>query len=65
MTLTVAGMTCQHCVQTVKGALEKINGVQAVTVTLEKGRVEIAFDPSKTRIERFREAIQDAGYEVN
>ena len=62
--LNVQGMTCNHCVQTVKNSLEKISGVQSAVVTLEKGAVEIVFDPGKVKMENLKLAIQDAGYEV-
>jgi Cu2+-exporting ATPase len=34
-TYQIAGMTCNHCVQTVKKTLEAIDGIQSVEVTLE------------------------------
>jgi copper chaperone CopZ len=33
----VTGLTCQHCVNTVTGRLEEIDGIDAVTVELVNG----------------------------
>lgn len=35
-TITVNGMSCQHCVASVQQALEEIPGISHVTVDLEK-----------------------------
>lgn len=64
-TLNVQGMTCNHCVQTVKGSLEKINGVKSVSVTLEKGVVNVVYDPAAAKADQFKTAILEAGYEVS
>ncbi len=62
--LTVKGMTCMGCVRSVKNVLEPVPGIAEVDVTLENGQVAIAYDSAKAGVDRFREAIQDAGYEV-
>jgi copper chaperone len=64
VTLTVKGMTCMGCVRSVKNVLEPLPGVAAVDITLENGLVEISHDPAKSGEAQFRNAINDAGYEV-
>jgi len=64
-TLNVQGMTCNHCVQTVKGLLEKIKGVESVVVTLEKGEVSVVYDPAAAKADQFKTAIVEAGYEIS
>lgn len=64
ITLAVKGMTCMGCVRSVKNVLEPIPGVAGVDIVLESGQVAISFDPAKTGPDRFKAAIQDAGYEV-
>ena len=64
ITLTVKGMTCMGCVRSVKNVLEPIPGVTGVDVTLENGQVTIDYDPAKSGVEQFTNAINDAGYEV-
>ncbi len=64
ITLTVKGMTCMGCVRSVKNVLEPIPGVTGVEVTLENGQVTIDYDPAKSGVDQFKNAINDAGYEV-
>ncbi len=64
LTLTVKGMTCMGCVRSVKNVLEPIPGVSSVDITLENGQVAISYDAAKSGAEQFRNAINDAGYEV-
>lgn len=62
--LKVEGMTCMGCVRSVKNVLTPIDGVQNVDVTLENGDVAVSYDPAKAKIDNFKSAIEDAGYEV-
>ncbi len=64
ITLTVKGMTCMGCVASVKNVLEPIPGVSSVEITLDNGEVVITYDPARTEADQFRNAINDAGYEV-
>ncbi|MBI1822945.1 MAG: heavy-metal-associated domain-containing protein [Nitrospirae bacterium] len=63
--LNVTGMTCQHCVQSVKGALEKLHGVNSVSVVLDQGNVKIEFDSALVNLQQLRGAVVEAGYEVS
>lgn len=61
--LKVKGMSCQHCVMSVKKALSQLEGVQNVEVDLQKG--EVRFDNTKTVAPgRIEKAIEEAGYQV-
>jgi copper chaperone len=64
-TLNVQGMTCNHCVQTIKGALEKIDGVENVAVALEKGEVRVKYDSALAKVDQFKRVIVESGYEVS
>lgn len=62
-TIKIKGMSCQHCVMAVTKALDEIEGIENVTVDLERG--EARFDETKpVDRETIRERISDAGYEV-
>jgi len=39
--LRVDGMSCEHCVQAVKKALEGVPGVRSARVSLEQGLAEV------------------------
>lgn len=62
-TFTVAGMTCDHCVRSVRSEVAKISGVTAVDVDLTSGQVtvESASDIDRATVVA---AVDEAGYEV-
>ena len=61
--LEVNGMTCMHCVNTVKKAVESIDGVTNVVVDL--GSKRVAFDSvNSEKIDSIKKEIINAGYEV-
>ena len=59
-TLKIDGMSCGHCVTSVKKALESIDGVAATEVAVGKATVE--FDSVATSVEGLIEAVSGAGY---
>ncbi|APE36988.1 cation-transporting ATPase [Nocardia mangyaensis] len=60
-TYTVTGMTCGHCVSSVKQEIGKIDGVTSVDVDLASGlvRVDSTSDLADTAVAA---AVDDAGY---
>ncbi|ETT40454.1 CopZ [Paenibacillus sp. FSL R5-808] len=62
MTLEVEGMSCQHCVNTIEGALKEI-GVKG-KVDLKNNTVDVSFDESHIKIEQIKETIEEQGYDV-
>ena len=63
-TLKVLGMSCEHCVRTVTGALTALEGVQEATVSLQNGTAEVRFDPEQVTEEQLRQAVWDQGYDA-
>lgn len=62
-TITVEGMTCEHCVAAVQEELGGIDGVRQVDVDLGSGAVDIRSDAPLTD-EQIRAAVDEAGYSV-
>ena len=62
--LKVKGMTCGGCVRSVKNVLESIQGVTSAEVSLEKAQASVTYDPAKADVNRMKEAVTDAGYQV-
>ena len=56
-------MMCQHCVMHVKKALEAVDGVQSVEVSLEKNEAKVSLTKEVSR-DDFKKTIEDAGYEL-
>lgn len=61
--ISIEGMMCNHCTGTVQKALEAVEGVKTVTMSLEQknAAVELASDVAD---EVLTKAVVDAGYEV-
>ena len=64
-TLSVHGMTCGSCVNTVTTALKAVAGVKDVAVSLDRGEARIEFDESSTSPERLGAAVRQSGYEAD
>ncbi len=63
-TLRVKGMSCGHCVSSVKGALEQLNGITSVEVNLDDGKVDVTYNDSQVTVEEIRGTIENQGYDV-
>ncbi|MCL6517883.1 copper ion binding protein [Alicyclobacillus sp.] len=63
-TITVKGMTCSGCVNSVTKALQRVAGVQEAKVDLAGQKATVTFDESKTSVAQLKEAIEDAGYDT-
>ncbi len=62
-TFKVEGMTCDHCVRTVKNALLAVEGVSEVEVSLSSGIVKIKVE-REIPFEKIKKAIEEWGYKV-
>ena len=61
-TLRIDGMSCGHCVARVEKALARVEGVHVDQV--EIGSARVTWSPDRVSLQRIREAVEDAGYEV-
>jgi copper chaperone len=59
---TVHGMTCSHCVLSVREEVAEVVGVAAVDVDLASGRLTVTGTAVDARA--VRAAVAEAGYEV-
>ena len=62
-TYTVTGMTCSHCVASVREEVTKVDGVTAVDVELATGTVIVQSEGPVDRAAVVA-AVDEAGYEV-
>lgn len=60
--LTIEGMTCGHCIVTVKKALANLPHTTVEDVQI--GRAQVQYDESKVKREDLAKAISEAGYEL-
>lgn len=61
--LSVPEVHCGHCVSSIEGALQPMDGVATATVSLEDTNVTVEHDDTITH-EQLRAAIEEQGYEV-
>jgi Cd2+/Zn2+-exporting ATPase/Cu+-exporting ATPase len=62
--IPISGMDCAECTQHVHHAIEKLPGVQSVSVFLATEKAIVRLDPSKVDLPAIRAAVQSAGYDV-
>lgn len=62
ITLQVEGMSCQHCVISIEGALRQIGADGKVD--LRNNTVDVTYDENQITIESVKEAIEEQGYDV-
>lgn len=59
--LEVAGMTCEHCVGTVKHALESVPGVKSARVSLPEAKAWVEGSPN---LQALLDAVAGEGYQA-
>ncbi len=62
--IPISGMDCAECTQHVQHAIEKLPGVQSVSVFLGTEKAVVKLDPAQVDIPIIRAAVQGAGYDV-
>lgn len=63
-TLNVQGMSCMHCVNSVKKSVGALNGVSKVDIDLQGQKVTVFYDSEKVELDAIEKTIENAGYEV-
>ena len=66
MTVSITGMTCNHCVQSVSTGLKLLDGVTEVEVVLDPQGVSTATITANQRLDPLviDQAITEAGYDL-
>lgn len=62
VTLDVQNITCPVCPLTVRKSLEKVDGVDVVTVDSETKTAIVTYDPDKAQPEALIKATTNAGF---
>lgn len=62
--LSVQGMSCNHCVNSIESEVGKLNGVSEVKVRLNEGKVDVTFNSEVVSLEQIKETIEEQGYDV-
>ncbi len=64
LVLDVEGMSCMHCVNSIKKAVESIEGIIGIEVSLEDKKVTVEYNPEKVKVQQIKLAIEDEGYDI-
>ena len=62
--INVDGITCEHCVDTIKEAVEILDGVLRVDVDIEKKQVVVEFNEKLAKPVDLIHKIEEVGFEV-
>jgi copper chaperone len=60
----VEGMSCNHCVNSIKKAVGELDGVGTVDVDLTTKKVRVDYNDSLVNDEKIKAVIEDQGYDV-
>lgn len=62
-TINIGGMGCAGCANTIRDALENMEGVIEAAVDLESDTATVTYDPEVVSSDHFKEAVEKAGYD--
>jgi copper chaperone CopZ len=62
--VSISGMTCTGCEQTIKANVSKLEGVGEVKADFKEGKAIIDYDPGFADTAKIRLAITQSGYKV-
>ena len=62
LSMQISGMTCGHCVKSVRDALTSVPGVQVEQVAI--GSATVRFDEQKSDVAQIKQAVTEEGYVV-
>jgi copper chaperone CopZ len=62
--ISIQGMTCTGCEQTIQTNISKLEGVKSVKASFTDGKALVEFQPSLVDTTMMKEAVTGAGYVV-
>lgn len=63
-TLEAPDISCDHCIQTIQKAVEKLPGVKFLSGEPEKKQVSVEYDPDEASLDLIAAAMEVEGYPV-
>ena len=65
LVISIEGMYCEGCAQTIEGLLAVEEGVKASSVSFKENRARVLFDPAVVDEKQLVAAIERGGYKVS
>ncbi len=62
--IKISGMSCASCALNVEKSLQNLEGVDKAHVNLGTEEAIVQYDPTKLKLPKLEEAVEEAGYEV-
>ena len=62
--IKIEGMTCQSCAKAVEKNINKLDGIESISVNIATDRATVQYDPSKVKVSQMKSAIEKLGYKV-
>lgn len=63
-TINIGGMHCENCVASVEKGVKELDGIVAVTVSLNDSTAVVSYDGSKLELAKIEKAIEARGYTI-
>lgn len=62
--MSVSGMHCEGCVETVRSSIAQLPGIDTVAVSLEKANAVVTYRPDAIDTASIRKAVELNGYKI-
>jgi copper chaperone len=63
-TLHAPDISCDHCIKSIQGAVEKVPGVTFVSGDPALQQVVVDYDPEHVEVSAIKQAMEEEGYPV-
>lgn len=64
-TLSISGMTCASCANTIEKTVGKLDGVHIANVNFATEKLNVEFEEGRINLQKVKEAVKKAGYNVH
>lgn len=62
--LNVHGISCEDCINLIKGKIGQLNGIESIQVLLGEGKINITFDLNEVDLKDITDTIEEQSFEV-
>jgi copper chaperone len=62
--LRAPDISCDHCIRSIRGAVEALPGVRLIEADIEGKAVTVEYDPAQAALPAIEDAMKDEGYPV-
>ncbi len=62
VSIPIEGMTCASCVRAVEKSINKLDGIEEVSINITTNKAYIKYDSAKARVSNIKQSIKKAGY---